>query len=140
MPSGRPDWFGTIVSAGKYDTQFIPIAVDASGALVALLKGASVISGEVDVNQLDGVREVQGANGGGLVTFAVDASGALVALLKGTSLISGEVDVNQLDGVREVQGANEGGLVTIAVDASGKILSVMKGDYSGALKTLLPRT
>ena len=40
MPSGRPDWFGTIVSAGKYDTTFIPMAVDVNGALLALMKGA----------------------------------------------------------------------------------------------------
>lgn len=40
MASGRPDWFGTIVSAGKYDTQMIPMAVDENGALLALMKGA----------------------------------------------------------------------------------------------------
>lgn len=39
MSSGRPDWFGTIVSAGKYDTQMIPIAVDETGAILALMKG-----------------------------------------------------------------------------------------------------
>lgn len=40
MPSGRPDWFGTIVSAGKYDDTYVPIAVDVSGAILALMKGA----------------------------------------------------------------------------------------------------
>lgn len=39
MTSGRPDWFGTIVSAGKYDSTFLPIAVDVSGNLLALIKG-----------------------------------------------------------------------------------------------------
>lgn len=39
MASGRPDWFGTIVSAGKYDTTFIPIAVDVNGNIIALIKG-----------------------------------------------------------------------------------------------------
>ncbi len=40
MPSGRPDWFGTIVAAGKYDTTFIPIGLDETGAILALMKGA----------------------------------------------------------------------------------------------------
>lgn len=39
MPSGRPDWFGTIVSAGKYDDTYVPIAVDVNGAILALMKG-----------------------------------------------------------------------------------------------------
>ncbi len=40
MASGRPDWFGTIVAAGKYDTTFIPIGLDETGAILALMKGA----------------------------------------------------------------------------------------------------
>ncbi len=40
MPTGRPDWFGTIVAAGKYDTKYKAIALDESGAILALMKGA----------------------------------------------------------------------------------------------------
>lgn len=40
MASGRPDWFGTIVAAGKYDTTFMPIALDVSGFITAKIKGA----------------------------------------------------------------------------------------------------
>lgn len=40
MPSGRPDWFGTIVAAGKYDTTYIPIALDVDGFITATMKGA----------------------------------------------------------------------------------------------------
>lgn len=40
MPSGRPDWFGTIVAAGKYGTKYIAIELDESGAILALMKGA----------------------------------------------------------------------------------------------------
>ena len=39
MPSGRPDWFGTIVAAGKYDTTYIPIALDVDGFITATMKG-----------------------------------------------------------------------------------------------------
>ena len=39
MPSGRPDWFGTIVAAGQYDTQMIAIGVDVSGNIIAVMKG-----------------------------------------------------------------------------------------------------
>ena len=40
MASGRPDWFGTIVAAGKYDTEYKAIELDESGAILALMKGA----------------------------------------------------------------------------------------------------
>jgi len=40
MASGRPDWFGTIVAAGKYDTTYIPIALDVNGFITATMKGA----------------------------------------------------------------------------------------------------
>lgn len=40
MASGRPDWFGTIVAAGKYDSTFIPIALDEDGFITATMKGA----------------------------------------------------------------------------------------------------
>lgn len=39
MPSGRPDWFGTIVSAGKYDSQYVPIAVSEDGVILAIMRG-----------------------------------------------------------------------------------------------------
>lgn len=40
MPSGRPDWFGTIVSAGKYDSEYVPIAVSKDGVILAMMQGA----------------------------------------------------------------------------------------------------
>jgi len=40
MPSGRPDWFGTIVAAGKYDDTYLPIALDVDGFITATMKGA----------------------------------------------------------------------------------------------------
>jgi len=40
MASGRPDWFGTIVAAGKYDDTYLPIALDAKGFITATMKGA----------------------------------------------------------------------------------------------------
>jgi len=39
MSSGRPDWFGTIVAAGKYDDIYIPIALDVDGFITATMKG-----------------------------------------------------------------------------------------------------
>jgi len=39
MPTGRPDWFGTIVSAGKHDSKYIPIAVTKDGVILAVMRG-----------------------------------------------------------------------------------------------------
>lgn len=60
MPSGRPDWFGTIVAAGKYDTTYIPIALDVDGFITATMKG------KYDTDAL-------------LKTIAVDSAGVMKA-------------------------------------------------------------
>ncbi len=65
MASGRPDWFGTIVSAGKYNSTYIAIAVDASGNIVGLMKGD---------------------DDGTLRTIAVDGSGIMKANLSAQDL------------------------------------------------------
>lgn len=60
MPSGRPDWFGTIVAAGKYNSTFLPMAVDVNGNMIGLMKGD---------------------DSGTLRTLAVDGSGIMKANL-----------------------------------------------------------
>lgn len=88
MPTGRPDWFGTIVAAGKYDTTFIPIGLDESGAILALMKGAygsflktiavdenSVMKANLSVQDLDflTVRPAYGKSIRATNTIACDA-------------------------------------------------------------------
>lgn len=65
MATGRPDWFGTIVSAGKYNTTYVPIAVDVDGNLVSLMQGT-----------YDSV----------LKTIAVDVDGVMLANLSAQDL------------------------------------------------------
>lgn len=65
MATGRPDWFGTIVSAGKYNSTYVPIAVDENGNLVALM---------------------QGEYGTVLKTIAVDEDGVMLANLSAQDL------------------------------------------------------
>jgi len=65
MASGRPDYFGTIVAAGKYDDAYTPIALDVDGFITATMKGAY---------------------DAGLKTIAVDSSGIMKANLSAQDL------------------------------------------------------
>lgn len=105
MGFDKPDWYTSVILHGKYNSDHLPILVDEDGALISLLKGTSAISGEIGVNQLDSVREMQGENDGGLITIAVDGAGNIISVMKGDF---------------------SGALKTIAVDTDG----IMKANLS----------
>jgi len=63
MASGRPDFYYSMVVNGKYGSDYIPVAVDSLGDLMAIINGKY---------------------GSGYVPVGVDASGNLIAVMKGT--------------------------------------------------------
>ena len=106
MAWGRPDWHSIITMEGWDGTSFLPIKTDNVGQLLALmtgkfggefrtialdddgniqavLSGVSEVEGIVGVVQENSQREIQGENGGGLVTVAVDAQGRIISLMHG---------------------------------------------------------
>ncbi|GAH17198.1 unnamed protein product [marine sediment metagenome] len=118
MAWGRPDWHSIITMEGWDGTSFVPVKTDTLGQLLALmtgkhgaefrtvaldddgfmqavLQGVSEVEGIVGVVQEDSKREIQGENGGGLVTIAVDGDGRIVAVMKG--MTAGGLETIALD-------------------------------------------
>lgn len=105
MPSGRPDWFGTIVSAGKYDDTYIAIAVDIYGNLIGLMKGDD-----------DGI----------LRTIALDSGGRIVSVIRDPTSDQ-YIAVDSAGNITAtMKGDYSGTLKTIAVDSTG----IMKANLS----------
>lgn len=115
MTAGRPDYnLSTVIKGQSPSGTLVPVALDASGNLVALVTGSDGIS---------------------LHTVAVDSSGQLIMVPRGQSGNYMSVDANGfLTSV--MKGLSGSNLVTLAVDTDGNIISILKGDYTGSLKTL----
>lgn len=153
-----PDWLKGIVLVGKNGANYLPVATDPSGQLYIVLVGAPdvTIPGNVNVNDLNTVKQIQGTDGSAYRTakldsngqfiivprgqsgnyMAVDASGFLTAILKGTasggSLQSIAVDSNgQLIIVPRGQNGNY-----MAVDASGFLSAILKGQGPSGLSNI----
>ncbi len=159
MATGRPDYTSSTVIHGRAPSgSLVPVAVDASGNLVALIYGSDgtvLRAVKVDTSgQLVMVPRGQSGNymavdaagnlaallkgaeaGGTLHTLLVDASGQAVMVPRGQS--GNYLGVDASGYLTSVMKGLEGAtLRTVAVDATGHILGVLQGDYAGALKTL----
>lgn len=105
MPSGRPDWFGTIVAAGKYGDTYLPIALDVDGFITATMKGVydavlktiavdsdGIMKANLSVQDLDflTVRPAYGQvrRGTGSVSITADST-ETIATITGKGLVIG---------------------------------------------------
>lgn len=107
------DWTQLIQLMGQYDTTPTLVAVDASGNIIAVMRGDDA---------------------GTLRTLAVDSNGQLYVLVKGSG---GEVIAVDANGnlSAAIKGNDVGTLRTVAVDSDGNIISVVKGNDAGTLRT-----
>lgn len=132
-----PDWHRVVHLAGVDDTgdrQWV--LLDSAGRIIAVIQGElEGITGNVNVDQTEKDREIQGADGATLRTVKVDASGQIIMVPRGQSgnymLVDASGYLSTL-----IKGDDSGTPRTVAVDGSGNIVAVTKGDYSGSLQTI----
>jgi len=115
MTKGAPDYSKMVLLQALDDSgNLIPVLLDASGKIIAVLQGND--AGTLRTIKVDSTGQLYTLiKGSGNEDIAVDASGNLSAAMKG------------IDGVT---------LRTVAVDGSGNIIGILKGDYQGTLKTV----
>ena len=114
MARGEPDWKKGVRLYAWDGSQLVPILVDDSGQLYAVIKGT------------DGTQ---------LRTLKVDSEGQIISILKGASGNNVAVDSEgNLSTV--IKGNSAGTLIPIAVDSDGNLIAVVKGDYAGTLRTI----
>lgn len=83
MGKGSPDYTRRVKLYAWNGTDLVPVLVDDDGRIVMVPYGTATIEGDVDVTQVDNVREIQGVDGVTLRTIAVDNAGNIVGVLKG---------------------------------------------------------
>lgn len=83
MSKDEPDYTKAVKIYAWNGTTLVPVLVDTEGRIVMIPYGTLDVIGEVDVNQTDKAREIQGKDGVTLRTIAVDSSGNIVAVIKG---------------------------------------------------------
>lgn len=136
-PTGAPDFTEVVwIMAQDAAGNLRPVAVDAAGQLVTVIKGTiDGIATPVSVDQVTKDREVKGTDGVALRTLAVDANGQLIMVPRGQTGNYMDVDAagNLSTVIKGLEGAN---LRTVAVDATGNIIGVFKGEHAGALRTI----
>ncbi len=114
MARGEPDWKRGVRLYAWDGSQLVPILVDDSGQLYAVIKGT---------------------DGAQLRTLKVDSEGQIISILKGASGNNVAVDSEgNLSTV--IKGNSAGTLIPIAVDSDGNLIAVVKGDYAGTLRTI----
>ncbi len=124
-----PDWLRGIALVGKSGTSYVPVAVDANGQLYIILTGAPEITipGNVNVNDLNTLKQIQGSDGANYRTARVDASGQFIMVPRGNSGNYMSVDASGfLTAIMKGQPAL-GVPLSVAVDGSGQIIMVPRG-------------
>lgn len=133
MASGKPDWNRIVTVQGKYDDEWLPMKVDATGQLYIAMTAQ-----QIDVTQLDADRNILGADGATKRYIAVDANGVMLSRMKGLyagGLYDIAIDVNGVM-LSRMQGQYDGSAKDVALDTNGKMISLMQGDDDGTLRTL----
>lgn len=134
MSSGKPDWYTSAVLTGKYDIQFLPVAVDGEGNIKAVLQGSSLIAGDVNATDLNTIKQIQGIEGATYRTIAVDSLGQLIAVMKSAAGNNVLVDASGflsavLKGTYSAPGDKN-----IAVDGDGRLIAMVKALYGSTVK------
>jgi len=136
MAKSAPDYYASVSIAGKHNSDLLPVLVDATGQMYAVMTGSEV---GVPI-KLDGegymLARMIGNNGVDLLPVKVDDAGRMISVMTGS--VAGvpiNVDATGVM-VSRMKGYDGANLKDVKVDGAGNMIAVMKGDFGGALETV----
>jgi len=133
LVQGAPDWSQIfMIRALDEEGELHDVLVDDQGRLLMLAYGTVTVGGELDVNQLDSVREIQGADGEDLHTLAVDSLGRLVMLPYGwTGTAYKRLRVDDLGRMFALMTGTDGeDYLTLRTDDLGRMIALFRDPVS----------
>lgn len=124
-----PDWLRGAALVGQNGVNYLPVAVDPAGQMYIVLTGAPdiTIPGDVNIVDLNTLKQIQGTDGTVFRTAKVDANGQFIMVPRGQTGNYMSVDASGyltaiLKGLKP-----DASLGSIAVDASGQLIMVPRG-------------
>lgn len=151
MASGKPDWNRAVTIQGKYDSNWMPVLVDATGQMYIALTGQQIQVNNLPSDYFKSGDDVAIPTGVGVTNLPSDyfKSGENVAVPDGVGVtnlptdyykateniagIDSNITVDQSDSDRVLKGTEGANKRYVAVDTSGILLARLKGAYSGSL-------
>jgi hypothetical protein len=142
-----PDWLRGVALLGQYGGAYLPVATDEAGQLYIVLTGSPEITipGDVNVVDLNTLKQIQGTDGTTFRTAKLNSNGEFIIVPRGASGNYLAVDASgYMTTVMKAIGI-DANLHTLKADSNGQLIMIPRGtsgnymsvDASGYLTAIL---